>query len=107
MNIFITVYHKIRDFFLFPLKLFKKENSKTDAAPAPFIPEAANELESEIQIKATEGVKRDLERMTFDYEVVNAQGQTIKSSFDASTESEVRAMKAIKLLILRLEQNGV
>ena len=106
MNIFISVYHLVRNILLFPKNLFeKKKNEKLVeekrledlkrqernlaeggvTTPTPSAP-----VEQIIRDKKEEE-KDDLPRITFRYEVVNEFGQTIKSSFDAINENEVRA----------------
>lgn len=109
MNVFVFVYHKVRDVITFPVRFVKQlknkkllreveeEERKREArmVEQDIASPAASTLPKEEQIiqerptakKKTEEAKR----ITFDYEVVNQYGQTIKSSFDALTESEVRA----------------
>lgn len=106
MNIFISVYHLVRSVLLFPKNLFeKKKNQK-------LIEEKRQEdlKRQERNLKDTNTVttnslkqseqliqdnkkqeKEQAERITFNYEVINEFGQTIKSSFDAINENEVRA----------------
>jgi len=109
MNIFIFVYHLVRDFFTFPYRFVKRAKNKK------LIEEAKEERRiKEEKMKAYEegqGLedtstlpqnetfigtnakikKESLPRITFEYEAVNKSGQTIKSTFDAVSESEVRA----------------
>jgi len=100
MNIFIFTYHKVRDFFTFPIRWVK--NSKNRKLVAEVREEQRKKLEKTLAetVKGEENEKplenqepenEGLKRITFDYEVVNQNGQTVKSSFDAQTESEVRA----------------
>ena len=91
-NIFIRTYHMVRNIFTFPFRALNK-----------------NKKQKLIDEKMREDFKRDerlreergentqtnnnnqVKRTVFDYEIINNYGQTIKSSFDAYTESEVRA----------------
>jgi len=103
MNIFITVYHVVRDVLTLPMKLLEKEKNKK------LVQEVEEEQKRrEERLQQEQGVSvsvdtpiiteekptdelQEMKKITFNYEVVNSFGQTIKSSFDAATESEVRA----------------
>lgn len=101
-NIFISVYHFVYDVLHFPLKLVQMKKNK----------KLVQEVHEE-QKKREERISREqnhaspdalasqpsnlpengevAKKITFNYEVVNSFGQTVKSSFEALTESEVRA----------------
>lgn len=103
MNIFISVYHLVRDILLFPKNLLEKSKNKKlleekrqedlkkqeksvaadEVTTGVSTPQIIKEKKIEEQEKP--------ETITFNYEVVNDFGQTIKSSFDAINENEVRA----------------
>lgn len=100
MNIFITVYHGVRKFLRFPITIVEKSHQKKLVQEVQAEEKMRDERrkqelgvtidENQQEEKAVE-TKDGMKRITFQYEVVNSFGQTIKSSFDAFTESEVRA----------------
>lgn len=102
MDIFISVYHIVRDVFLFPVELVNKiqnrklikekeeeERLRDKAREVAYRGDVSSD-EQVIQVEEQEK-KEELPKIDFQYVVVNSQGQTIKSSFSASSESEVRA----------------
>lgn len=103
MNIFITVYHIVRNFFLFPMNIANKmrqkklmeevrEEEKARAAKNQTgVITGSQVADAIIQEKSDVQKKRELPRINFQYVAVNNFGQTIKSSFEAVSESEVRA----------------
>jgi len=105
MNIFIAVYHGVRKVLLFPFDLVEKAHQKKliqevqeeERKRAERLQQeggvaTSTKAEEEKIIQEKKILKEEeLKRITFNYEVVNSFGQTVKSSFDASTESEVRA----------------
>ena len=106
MNIFISVYHVVRDIAKLPIKLIesikanmiernkKKEQEErqimqeTLSNSASFEGDNAQEILKDVSIENKED-KSDL--LTFNYVVKNDIGQEIKSSFDAKSASEVEA----------------
>lgn len=106
MNIFISVYHVVRDIAKLPIKLIesikanmiernkKKEQEErqimqeTLSNSASFEGDNAQEILNDVSIENKED-KSDL--LTFNYVVKNDIGQEIKSSFDAKSASEVEA----------------
>ena len=103
MNIFITVYHVVRDVLTLPMKLLEKEKNKKlvqEVEEEQKRKEAGLQQEQGVSVsvdtpiiteeKPTDELQ-EMKKITFNYEVVKSFGQTIKSSFDAATESEVRA----------------
>lgn len=106
MNIFISVYHFVRDVLLLPKNLLEKSKNKKLLAEkreedlkrmerkeqvSTGKQVNAEEATSNIINEVKEEPKEQVQRITFKYEVVNEYGQTIKSSFDAINENEVRA----------------
>lgn len=109
MNIFILVYHLVRDIFTFPYRIVKKiknkklidevkeerriKNEKMKAYEEGNIQEDVSTIpQGEAIININPKIKKEtLPRVTFEYEAVNQNGQTIKSTFDAVSEGEVRA----------------
>lgn len=110
MNIFISVYHAVRAIFLLPKKLFtsnkdkklKKEKDKEQQDRIARIQEEIKQQAKGIDNKSTtdktketteDGLDSLIERkrVAFDYIVKNDMGQTLKGSFDALSESEVKA----------------
>lgn len=91
-SIFIKTYHLVRGIFKLPSKIIgnsKKqklidEKMKEDFRRDERLREENGELSTTLN-------KEEIKRITFDYEIQNNYGQTIKSSFDAFSESEVRA----------------
>ena len=91
-SIFIKTYHVVKNIFTAPFKSVQKskkqklidEKMREDFRRDEKIREERGESSTTLD-------KSDLKRITFDYEIVNNYGQTIKSSFDAFSESEVRA----------------
>lgn len=100
MNIFISVYHAILKAFTFPARLFKKKdgssqkdekkkkNDEQDLMTEAIKNSASFEGETS---KVLEEDKDKSDLFTFNYVVKNDAGQTIKSSFDAKSRSEVEA----------------
>lgn len=109
MNMFIFVYHIVRDFFTFPFRIIKrvknkrlidevkeerriKEEKMKAYEEGKMVDEASSLPSSENFIEKKQKTKKDaVPRVTFEYEAVNKNGQTVKSTFDAISESEVRA----------------
>jgi len=100
MNIFISVYHIVRSILLFPKHLIEKkrqeklleEKRQEDLKRMERNKEEQVSTEKETIIREEkQEEKEEVKRITFNYEVVNDFGQTIKSSFDAINENEVRA----------------
>ncbi len=103
MNIFITVYHVVRDILKFPIKIVSKISKKNDNRQKVLEQELkieetiknatslAGDNAKEIldEVNASGSNKDDL--LTFNYVVTNDIGQQIKSSFDAKSASEVEA----------------
>lgn len=105
MNIFIAVYHVIRDIILLPVKTIKllkeksienakkqEENSRKmmqEAITNSTSLEGDNEQEIIEELDDEKNNQKDL--LTFNYVVKNDIGQEIKSSFDAKSASEVEA----------------
>ena len=91
-SIFIKTYHMVKNIFTSPFKSAEKSKKQK------LIDEKMREdfkrdekLRDERGERSTTLDKSELKRITFDYEIINNYGQTIKSSFDAFSESEVRA----------------
>ncbi len=104
MNLFIQVYHIVRDILHLPLRLHENTRQKKLVEEVKEEEKARNERRQqeqgvateekkpeEIAIKKQDGAAGELKRINFNYVVVNSFGQTIKSSFEAASESEVRA----------------
>ena len=113
MNVFISVYHVIRDLFVSPFKALKGENGEKlskeerkkrrkeqkEKETVDMMSEAiknASSLSGKDSNKVIDRImtdgKADKENLiTFNYVVKNDYGQTIKSSFDAKSKSEVEA----------------
>lgn len=110
MNIFISVYHVIRDLFIAPFKALKGDNGekiskeerkkrKQEKETSDMMSEAiknASSLSGKDTNKVldkimTDGKTDKEDLVTFNYVVKNDYGQTIKSSFDAKSKSEVEA----------------
>lgn len=106
MNIFISVYHVVRDLFYVPLNLMKsikeasiKKSLKKEQDERKMMQEAiANSTSFEgdsveaMLDEAKDDTKVDKsDLLTFNYVVKNDIGQEIKSSFDAKSASEVEA----------------
>ena len=91
-SIFIKTYHMVKNLFTAPFKSVEKskkqklidEKMREDYKRNEKLCEERGETSTVLD-------KNDLKRITFDYEIINNYGQTIKSSFDAFSESEVRA----------------
>jgi len=91
-SIFIKTYHMVKNVFTAPFKSVEKnkkqklidEKMREDFKRDEKIREERGETSTVLD-------KSELKRITFDYEIINNYGQTIKSSFDAFSESEVRA----------------
>ena len=91
-SIFIKTYHMVKNVFTAPFKSVEKSKKQK------LIDEKMREdfkrdekLREERGETSTVLDKSELKRITFDYEIINNYGQIIKSSFDAFSESEVRA----------------
>ena len=110
MNIFISVYHMVRSIFTFPKKLFinskeSKIKKEKEQEQKDRIARIQEEIKTQSQgldnkkndesdnIQSGDGLDELVERkrVSFDYVVKNDIGQTIKGSFDALSESEVKA----------------
>jgi len=106
MNIFISVYHIVRNIIYFPKNLINKLRKNTiekekeeELAKRKLMQETINNSTSlsgdnveEIlaDVNSEDKVDRS-DLLTFDYVVKNDIGQEIKSSFDAKSASEVEA----------------
>ena len=102
MNIFIGTYHMVRNIFSFPIRFIQKSNEKkikkeleTEKIERQkkLLQETIGTISSNSQ---TEKLLEDrtvnkADLFTFNYQVKNEFGQTIKSSFDAKSISEVEA----------------
>lgn len=101
MNIFIEVYHMVNYILLTPKRIYENIINKKMASEKVQEDMARRER---LLKERTEGLDNqnndgnkkyttdsELKRITFDYVVLNSYGQTVKSSFDAYAESEVRA----------------
>lgn len=91
-NIFIKTYHGVKKLFSAPINMANKNKKQK------LIDEKMRESFKRDERKREENGemptlldKDEIKRVTFDYEIINDYGQTIKSSFDAYSESEVRA----------------
>ena len=106
MNIFIAVYHVVRDIFSLPINLVKsiKENSieknrlKEEASRKMMQETLTNStsfegdnVEEILEDVNANGKVDKTDLLTFNYVVKNDIGQEIKSSFDAKSASEVEA----------------
>lgn len=108
MNIFISVYHGVRSLFLLPKKLLtsskdkqlKKEKEKEQQDRIARIQEEIKQQSKGIDSKKTTSTETsedgldsliERKRVSFDYVVKNDMEQTLKGSFDALSESEVKA----------------
>lgn len=91
-NIFIGTYHMVRSIITFPSKLIN-QNQKQKMIDEKMREDFNRDerLRDERGESVTTLDKSELKRITFDYVIINDYGQTIKSSFDAFAESEVRA----------------
>lgn len=91
-SIFIKTYHMVRNIFTWPLRAIQKgkkqklidEKLREDYRRDEKLRQERGENTANLDNKT-------VKRVTFDYEIINNFGQTIKSSFDAYTENEVRA----------------
>lgn len=106
MNIFISVYHVLRDLFISPLKENKKVKKEKKVTKAKNINEDTDLMSEAIKnasslsgkdTRATlQNVLEDRkgnreELLTFNYVVRDSYGKLIKSSFDAKSKNEVEA----------------
>ena len=101
MNIFESVYHAIRNIFTAPFKPMKKKRAIRKAREKEhqkMIEETMVNASALKKKETRELLQQDLgqevdrsDLITFKYVVKNRAGQTIKSSFDAKSKSEVEA----------------
>lgn len=101
MNIFIGTYHIVRDVFLFPSKIIKNFQKKQienellaekEKRQRQLLQETIGTVSSKSEsqpLLETPIDKKDL--VTFNYQVKDSYGKTIKSSFDAKSINEVEA----------------
>lgn len=106
MNIFIAIYHVIRDILSLPVNLIKsikqnsiEKNRLKEAAARKMMQETlsnstsfeGDNVEEILEDVNSTGKVDKSDLFTFNYVVKNDIGQEIKSSFDAKTASEVEA----------------
>ena len=125
MNIFIAIYHVLRDIFSLPVNLVKsiKENSiernrlkekaagqmmeETISNAASFEGDNVEQILEDVNDNSKVD-KSDL--LTFNYVVKNDIGQEIKSSFDAKSASEVEAFlvnEGYQVISIELKKKSV
>lgn len=102
MNIFISVYHVLRDLFISPFKATKgpkqkrgeKVNTNKDLM-SEAIKNATSlsgkDTKETLKSVLQDGENNKEELLTFNYVVKDSYGKTIKSSFEAKSKSEVEA----------------
>lgn len=110
MNIFVSVYHVLRDLVLFPVNAIKnlgkskeerqqlkkeKEKSEQTDLMSEAIKNATslsgNDTSEVIKNVMNDGKGDKSDLLTFNYVVKDSYGKQIKSSFDAKSKSEVEA----------------